>query len=168
MAAKTPPPPSRKDEILALLEAHGIAVEVHTNREPEYARDFRDGEFVLIGRNPHEGGRDVEIWLQDEFTLIFGGWHQHDEPDETQYEWSFLKRLTGFIDGTLYAATSYSGSTFFSGAVLEADCLPSTPDEALQRMTWCLSDEAREKLTSPGGRVELVNWDPTKNVVFKW
>lgn len=57
MAAKTPSPPSRKDEILALLEAHGIAVEVHTNREPEYARDFRDGEFVLIGRNPHEGGR---------------------------------------------------------------------------------------------------------------
>lgn len=177
MAAKTPypggeralqplSPLSKKDEILALLESHGAAVEIHTNREPEYADGFWDEDVILVGRNPHEGGGDVEIWLQDEFTLSFGGWHRHDFPYVADYEDGFLANLRGFLDGTVLAAAAFGPDHWVASQTFKADSLPRTREEALAGMR--LHAEHRRMVESPGGRIELANWDPAKNVVFRW
>lgn len=84
-----------------------------TQKFGELNHRFENGEYC-IETPENEGGNFISVYIGDEITLCFAGWHSHYELDEPLPSYdledlddSFLSRLEGLQSNQLCAACSY-------------------------------------------------------------
>ena len=84
-----------------------------TQKFGEVSHHFENGEYC-IETWTNEGGNAISVYIGDEITLCFAGWHSHFELDEPllsydleDLDYSFLSRLEGIRSNQLCAACSY-------------------------------------------------------------
>ena len=101
--AIAPQTQQRFEEVLALMK----------QKFGEVSHQFENGEYC-IETQANEGGNAISVYIGDEITLCFAGWHSHFELDEPlqgydleDLDYSFLSRLEGLRSNQLCAACSY-------------------------------------------------------------
>lgn len=146
-------PWEKKDDILSRFGQY--QTEVHTKAEPEYDDLECDEAVMIIIRNPY-WEQDLELELDAEFTLFFGGYHTHYFTYEYDYN-QMLRTVQDILDNRLCASVSYAGENWL-GAMLSEQA--RTLDE------YCAENRENLRALWPDGQkateIKNIFWKPTE------
>lgn len=146
-------------EIRSLLD--GFLVEGHTCDDVGY--DYLEGEncLAIVVKNSNSEN-DLFVDLAGECTLSFAQWHSHYSP----YEYDFklmLADIQSILHNDLCAVVAYSADDWLGSRLMSGDVI-NMPTKTLLKNVM-KGKEARQKIASIGGRVEIIFWNPDFNRV---
>jgi len=143
----------------------GCKYELHKRDDGEY--QYLDEESVCITiPNPYSDNK-MYIDLEDEFTLSYGAYHAHYDPDSDGYN-EMVETIKGFLDNELCCASMYSGEPL---KWLGSTTL--TKAESIQRpikdvFSFILKiKEFKIRLNTDGGEVHYDFWNPADDRIVK-
>ena len=147
-------PSSKKDELIELLKGNDISIFTHIDKEYEY---LEEDDLVIVIHNQDTDKYDMEIILDNEFTLVFAGWHAHYMSYEHEYV-EMKEDIVDILSGkigifTLSTNNRWLGSCFYNGEELSH----RTNEKKLLRSNWNHKDTIKEVLTN-GGNIDIIFW----------
>ncbi len=150
-------------ELCEMLREYSI--QIHRGKDKETDFEYlEESDVVITVQNPFPFGKTMEIELTGEFTLFFGGYHQHYWPYVSDFKMlkdDILQFLANeCCAGVLYywsdTERNWLGSSCFRKEEL------AQPIETL--FSFVLQEkEFRRKLDRLGGAVRFEFWNPEDN-----
>lgn len=156
-------PVDMKDEICKLLTDINVEYEIHDNNSDKGYGYLKDGDVCVTVINP-TGNEPlyIDLTYMEEFTLTYGEWHTHYEPEKWSYD-KITDHIKSILNNTkctinVYSEKEWIGSFLSQGEIGE-DYDYKTDTKGLPKRV--IKEAERSK-----GRIELVYWDTSKNLII--
>ena len=120
---------------------------------------------ILKVKNPH-GGEDMEIEVEDDgvFTLYFADMHEHFESYEGDFR-DMINLVDNILSGKSCCMIVWSGKREWLGWCMGLQ-IPPTEKQVAIRKGMQLIESLEDEIYKTGGRVDLIYWNPGKNVFW--